>query len=215
MTAIWWQWLYSVPLPENPSFDANGKFASKNQPFDDLIFLCGTATELDVGYNVLGTATRSITVEAGTAFFFPLINSECDNVIFNGAGQGKAAVENSGPNSSTIPQLRAACADYAGSAYDLFCTLTSQSGTTVDVPFERVTSPVFPYFLPPDNIYEAYGQEIEGIVYPAVSDGYWSYIPPLRRGRYTLNFGGTTPNGTVDGQPSIFQEDITYYITVR
>jgi hypothetical protein len=73
-----------------------------------------------------------------------------------------------------------------------------------------VTSPVFNYFLPPDNIYGNYDEAIQGVVAPAVSDGYWSYIAPLPQGQYTLKFGGNLPltGGT-------FFLDITYYITVE
>jgi len=214
LSAVWWQWIYSVPLDENPGFDATGEFAFENQPFDDLIFLCGTFSPINVGVNIEGNATRSITVERGTAFFFPLINTEFDNVMFNTPTPGVASVVNNPAKGGlTIPQLRAGAANFAGSAYDLFCTLTPTGGKTVNVPYERVTSPVFPYFLPEDNIYAAppNPQEIDGLVWPAVSDGYWAYIPPLAKGTYTLNFGGVTPNGP----GSIFSEDITYYITVE
>ena len=68
----------------------------------------------------------------------------------------------------------------------------------------------FAYYLPKGNIYAAYGQQIQGLVWPAVSDGYWSYIPPLPKGRYTLNFGGWCAIGGGN-----FYEDITYYITVK
>jgi len=79
------------------------------------------------------------------------------------------------------------------------------------VPYERVKSPVFPYYLPPGNIYEAYGEKIQGIVWPAVADGYWSSIPPLPHGTYTLHFGGSQPIGGGNS----FSLDITYHITVK
>jgi len=208
LTAVWWQWLYSVPLDESPVVDATGANAFENQPFDDLIFLCGTYTATNVGNDVHGTATRSITVERGTAFFFPLINVEWDNVIFDDPTPGVASVVNS---QYTIAQLRALAAEGAVGAFDLFCTLTPKGGKTVNVPYERVISPVFPYFLPEESLYEFYGEEIEGLVWPAVSDGWWSYMPPLPKGTYTLHFGGSSPIGP----GSTFYEDITYYITVE
>jgi hypothetical protein len=211
LTAVWWQWLYSVPLPENPSFDTTGEYAFENQPFPGLVFLAGTSTQQDIGSDVYGKATRSITVRRGTAFFFPLINTEWDNVMFDTPTKGTASVVNNPKDGGlTIPQLYATAAGNIDSAAGLYCTLTPKGGTTVNVPYQRVKSPVFAYFLPADNIYEAYDEGIEGIVWPAVSDGYWSYIPPLPPGTYQLNFGGNTPltGGT-------FYEEITYNITVR
>jgi len=120
LTAVWWQWLYSVPLAENPSFDATGQFAFRNQPFDRLIFLAGTSTSFVVNGNVFGTAERSITVPRGTAFFFPLINTEIDNVMFDTPTPGTASVVNTGPNSLTIPQMQALAASFVSGDTGLF-----------------------------------------------------------------------------------------------
>jgi len=50
--------------------------------------------------------------------------------------------------------------------------------------------------------------DVTGTVAPAVSDGWWVFIPPLAKGTYDLNFGGTTFGGS-------FTLDITYHITVE
>jgi hypothetical protein len=209
LTVLWWQWIYSVPLSESPGFDPSGANAFENQPFDDLIFLAGTFTQQNVGNDVHGTATRRITVDSGTAFFFPLINTEWDNVVFDTPQPGTASVVK-GKNAMTVPQLRANSAASVDNAFDLYCTLKPTGGQTANVPYGRVSSHPFPYFLPPGNILAAYGQTLVGTVTPAVSDGYWSYIPPLPHGTYTLKFGGALPltGGT-------FYLDITYYITVN
>ena len=108
LTATWWQWLYTVPLPENPGFDTTGEYAFENQPFDDLIFLAGTFSQQTVENDVYGEATRSITVERGTAFFFPLINTEWDNVMFNTPTPGTASVVNNPEDGGlTIKELYA------------------------------------------------------------------------------------------------------------
>src|SRR5437867_123030 len=81
LTAVWWQWAFSIPVSDSPLFDDTGAKAYSGQPYSDLLFLCGTfsVTNLQNG-DVLGEVTRSISVKQGTAFFFPLLNAEVDNV---------------------------------------------------------------------------------------------------------------------------------------
>jgi hypothetical protein len=55
--------------------------AFKNQPYADLFFLCGTLTLTQTqNGDVVGEVTRFLTVKQSTAFFFPPLNSELDNV---------------------------------------------------------------------------------------------------------------------------------------
>ena len=211
LSAVWWIWFYSIPVVDNPAFDATGANAFSNQPFNDLMFLAGTASSFVVNDNVFGTAERTINVSRGTAFFFPLITSEWDNVVFDAGGPGIAKVVK-GKNALTVPQLRANAAAQMDAAIGLFCTLTPKGKKAQNVPFDRLQSPVFPYYLPPGNTYSAYGQQITGIVTPAVSDGYWSFVPPLDKGTYTLRFGGSIP---IDDKGHTFSLDITYHIKVK
>ncbi len=46
-----------------------------------------------------------------------------------------------------------------------------------------------------------------GTYYPAVADGYWLMLAPLRAGPHTLEFGGTLDLIS-------FQQNVTYYLTV-
>jgi hypothetical protein len=101
-------------------------------------------------------------------------------------------------------QLAAGAATDEDAVTDLHVTLNGES-LLDDV--ERVQSPPFTYQLPAeDNIYQFFGTDVSGTIAPAVSDGYWLYIPPLGKGTYDLNFGGASPG---------FALDITYHITAK
>src|SRR5262245_46730016 len=189
LTAVWWQWILSTPVAENPAFDETGANAFVNQPLADqgLVFLCGSFISSD--------ASRSITVPAGTAFFFPVVNFENDEVFYD-------------PPVS-VRRLRADAAASIDATYDRHAALDGEDLTQV-----RLTSPVFHYTLPKeDNISQFFGVDIAGTIAPAVSDGYWCYIPPLSRGNYRLTFGATLPSTTPAQPPFTF--NITYSIRVE
>ncbi len=63
--AFWTQWVWSIPSDINPVNDLTGDLAYQGQEGEDVIFLAGTFG---------GNAERSISVSAGTAFFFPIWN---------------------------------------------------------------------------------------------------------------------------------------------
>ena len=189
LTAVWWQWILSIPVSENPGFDDTGANALVNQPFADqgLIFLCGSFTS--------SSADRQITVPAGTAFFFPVVNSENDNIFYN--------------RPVSVRRLRSDAAATIDGTFDRHAELNGGALTE-----GRLTSPVFAYTLPDeDNIYQSFGVDVTGTISPSVSDGYWCYIPPLAHGNYTLTFGATFPSPTPAQPP--FTINITYTITVK
>jgi hypothetical protein len=181
-TAQWWQWVYSLPVSENPLFDETGALADTAQPNKDAFFLAGVISQSN-------TASRSITIPQGTPLFGPVINFENDNV-------GR-------PNPMTVPELRAGAAAVEDTAeYSL-----ELDGVARPDLISRIKSPVFEYTLPDeDNIYQFFGLDVTGTVRPAVSDGFWFYIPPLPVGTHTLTFSGTTPG---------FALEIEYTITVQ
>jgi hypothetical protein len=144
--------------------------------------------------NVSGTAERTITVPAGKDLFFPVINNESDNVVVP-------------PTNYSAPQLRSLCAAIVDTTTEVHASL---NGVSLKDQIVRVKSPTFSYVLPAqDNIYQFFGIDVSGRIKPAVSDGYWLYIPALSPGKYDLNFGGTF------GPPNNFSLDITYHITVE
>jgi hypothetical protein len=189
LTAKWWEWVYSLPVSDNPLFDETGALADVAQPYKgaNVFFLVGVI-------NVTGSAERFITVPKGTAFFFPVINSEFDNV-----GVAKA-------NRLTVPQLAAAAKAQIDSVTEAFVYLDDVDVSEFIV---RVQSPPFSYQLPAtDNIAQYFGIDFSGASGPAVADGYWFYLPALPPGNHVLEFGGAISSIG-------FSLDITYYITVE
>lgn len=194
LTALWWQWAFAQPAVDvdstntNPVLDTTGAYAAVGQEDGigadkKFFFLAGTVTGVAV--------VRTVTVPTGKALFFPLLNWDVDNAV-------------DPPTENAVPQLRALASSYVESV------LPDQSYATLDdspLATFRVKSPVFDYTVPDaDSLYDyfgLFGPQFEGRIKPAVSDGYWSYIPPLSPGNYVLHFG-------YDG----FQDN-TYHLTVE
>jgi hypothetical protein len=64
----WWQWLLSIPKPNNPAFDSSGLYARVSQSDPNVFFLCQTIE----GVGLIPSRTTS--VPAGQAIFMPVIN---------------------------------------------------------------------------------------------------------------------------------------------
>jgi len=221
LTAVWWQWSLGIPVSISPFFDDTGAHAYSGQPYSDLLFLAGTfsISETSTGDQV-GEVTRSITVKRGTALFFPLLNTEADNVCVKPHLGGNCFEQEPFPNVLGVPELRAVAKAQVDPATDLHATLTptddafTPTGDPVDVGYERLQSPPFGYTVPAvDNLYDFFGiHGVSGKVAPAVSDGYWSFVPgTLAPGHYKLEFGGSFP---INQGANTFTEIITYHITV-
>jgi hypothetical protein len=66
-SAIWWQWLLSIPNDTSPAGDSTGKSCATNQQ-GPIWFLAGTFG---------GAAERTCTIPSGKTIMFSSINSEC------------------------------------------------------------------------------------------------------------------------------------------
>jgi hypothetical protein len=176
LTAVWWQWVLSIPEPTSPLVDETGANAYSGQPYADLLFLCGTFTiqELQNG-DLLGEVTRSISVKQGTALFFPLLNTQGDNVCYAPHLGGNCFTLDPFPQVRNVPELQALAAEQMDPATGLHTMLTPTDGPPVTVSHARLQPSPFSYTLPAtDNLYQASGINVSGRVAPAVADGYWS-----------------------------------------
>ena len=68
----WWQWTYSIPWDNNPSYDDTGKYCSESQS--------GPVWFLTFAYE--HPVTRSCDIPENTALLITLLNSECSYVEF-------------------------------------------------------------------------------------------------------------------------------------
>ncbi|MBI1761069.1 MAG: hypothetical protein HYR56_06490 [Acidobacteria bacterium] len=197
LAAQWWQWAESFPVSQNPLFDETGALACLGEQEEGNLFFLGGV------FNASGTATRNITLPAGTRLFFPTVNVLWDNV---------------GVDPPLNPQGLFAQADLFVAAINALHA--SLDGQPVQNPFgyRAKSNGPFCYKLPAtDNIYQFFGAGAllppfachNGFcICPAVADGYWLLLRPLPVGQHTLNFGGTI------GPPVNFSLNITYNITV-
>src|SRR5262249_22155700 len=145
------------------------------------LFIGGTFTTNTVNGNVVGQVTRTISVKQGTTIFFPLINSEADNILTTPHLGGSAPPN---PKPLGVPQLQAIATAQVDAVTNLNCTLTptdqnyNAAGIPVNLAITRLVSGPFNYKLPDtDNVVQSFGINISGTVAPAVSDGYYSSLP--------------------------------------
>lgn len=185
LTAQWRQWAYSIPTGQNPQLDPTGQYCMVGQR-GPVWFLAGVFLG--------GTANRSCTVPEGQALFFPVINQDEINAP-NVCGDG--------PENSSVKDLRAA----AKAAIDSVSGLSLQvDGTNVKGLLQRIKSTVYEIALPEDNVFNAPcgSPGVPGGIYsPAVDDGYYVLLKPLKPGEHKIHFEG---NGGF--------EDVTYTLTV-
>jgi len=189
-----WKWTYSLPADAHPLTDTADVSAGQSGP---VWFLGGTwAPTTDLNGNLVGIADREVTIPAGKALFFPIIDAEASEVEGNG---------------TTETELREAANFLADHAVDLTCTIDEQSVQNLES--YRVASPLFTFGPLPEN--NLLGLS-EGTTSPAVSDGYFVMLAPLSPGSHTIHFTGAFVfTAAEDGFDFSFTLDITYRITVR
>ena len=206
LTAEWWQWVYSIPQP----YDASGAFLPPYNPLSDssgancvagqrgsVWFLAGTN-------GATGPATRSCSVPEGASIFFPVISF----VNFNTPGCPPGT-----PN-MTVRQLRAPLQPAIDSVKAIFVTVDGADVTKTLV--KLVQTLPFELAFPAQNIF---GPQIcngtpllPGIYSPAVSEGYYVWLPPLTpRTTHTISFSAS--GGTSFFGPNV--QNVTYKIVVE
>jgi hypothetical protein len=156
LTEAWWTWALTDPSPMVGDYDVDDP-QCEGEFVEGVFFLAGTLQG--------GDATRTCTVPAKTALFFPVITAFC------------TADEPNYPQCATGP------VDTGLANREPYATLDGE-----DLKFRRITSEEFPLILPEPNIFGLPGGEYEHL---ATSDGLWVYLPQgLKPGEYTLEFGG-------------------------
>jgi hypothetical protein len=189
LTAEWWQWALSIPVPANPMLDLTGEKCVVGQR-GSTWFLAGTFGG--------GPATRTCSVPAGTAIFFPVANAS----FFDSPG-----VCGQGPESFSVADMRAAIADFIAGVTDISVEIDGEPVSQV----HRVRSRVFEVALPEDNVFDAPcaadGGLPAGIYSPGVDDGYYVLLEPLEAGEHTLHFHAENADFG-------FVIDTTYHLTV-
>lgn len=174
-SAVWWQYVFEIPLDNNPIFDTTGANCNFGQS-GAVFFLVSTAG---------GSATRNeCRVPAGKILFFPLL----------GFARFKEL---------TDPQpevsLRAVIKGFSKSTRELQANI---DGEDISISLNPQTTPLrtlspagfFTVLAPENNVFGG----IPGRSYDLVSDGFYLLVAPLSPGAHTIKFGGISRNFAAD-----------------
>jgi hypothetical protein len=184
----WLEWAMAAPAPTNPILDPDGSYGAMGQS-GKVWYLAGTSG---------GTASRSLTVPAGTALFFPIVNSYWVNLPELGDAPWSDAQE---------AFARAELAAVVDTSQNLVLEIDGKSYAVT--PEFRVPSTVGNCVLPVNNLFVYFGYPaVTAGPHECVSDGYWALLPPLSVGKHTIRFAGGFAKGG-------FALDVTYQITVK
>ena len=187
LTEAWWTWALADPSPLGGELtnDYEGGQQCEGEFVKGVFFLAGTLG---------GDATRTCTVPAKTALFFPVLNSFITE------------------EEDEYPEAPTDFVDTALANGEFSATLDGE-----DLKIKRITRTFQPLIIPDPNIVGepggVYGDP--GCADPTrcltASDGLWVYLPQgLKPGEYTVQFGGSSV--TAEGDP--FSVDVTYNLIV-
>jgi hypothetical protein len=192
--AQWWQWALSIPTSVNPLLDTTGENCMVGQR--DFVWFLG-------GVNGGGSATRTCSVPDDKTLFFPVVNSVNANSP-NVCGQDATNL--------SVKELRDSVKPGIDGARNISVQV---DGIAVKKNLlRREQSQVFDVALPEDNLFDkpctdlGLGNVPAGIYSPAVDDGYYVALSPLKAGSHILHFHADNKDGTV-------AQDVTYHLEVE
>jgi hypothetical protein len=161
-TAKWWKWAYSFSgYYNNPLLDPNGTVLMKFQPSDEPVFFLSGA------YN--SVANRTVTIPAGKAILYPVLNAEISFTDF--------------PNAKGEDDLKRALKSDLSAA-----TYVGTELNEISLPYHRIKADLFDLSVAKDNIFDVSDGPTQ-----AVADGYWIFLKPLPIGEYTIHIKGEQP----------------------
>jgi hypothetical protein len=188
-SALWWQWVLSIPERENPLTHADKAPVGDGGP---VVFLAGMLG---------GVAERSCPLPAGKALLFSVLSN--------------AYVGNL--DSDTEPVMRAWCKDATDHITNLWASvdgvpLHGLQGFRFQSPdmFLIAFDPVDPLFGPLDP-----RPPYPPLTYPTFVEGYWVMLEPLAPGEHTLSWGSKIVFQATYPDVEVSEGHITYHVTVE
>src|SRR5690349_18700893 len=170
----WWQWLHSIPAPNNPASDKTGQDCSVGQPSKDVWFLVQTTS---------GPGERTCTIPAGRALLLPVAINECSTA--------------EDPALTTESALRA-CAVAGNEVNSIVAIVAIVDGVKLkSLEQYRVQSPLFTLTFPENN-----NNGLPAGPTQAVSDAYMTFLKPLSPRNHTLQFSQITLDNPTTGTKS-------------
>src|SRR5260221_7029575 len=165
LSAAWWQTMLPITTDNNrnPVFDPTGQNCGLGET-TQVFFLAGS--------NGSAPVTRSCTVPATKPIFFPIINTDCDNL-------------EAPPFFGATPVERAVCATKIINGVDISSLEVTLDGLPVPALARfRAASPDFSFTVPTDNILLVPGPA-SGF---ASSNGFWVLLSPPAPGSHVIHF---------------------------
>lgn len=183
----WWQWVWAIPLANNPTADTNGQFAALGQS-GNVWFLAGTQG---------GSAERTASVPANKALFFPVVNTIWVNLPDLGDNpwskdQESYARDLIGASIDTATGVACEIDGVAVKQIAAYRCKTAKGGE-------------FMVQIPEGNIG---GLPLQGTYGPSVDDGIYLMLAPLSAGQHTIHFTAALGDGSWSLQ-------VTYHLTVE
>jgi hypothetical protein len=176
-TVKWWQWLLAIPRDQNPALDETGSKVERVQANPYVSFLTGTFV------NTINTPRRTVALPSDKSILFPAINYQANFIedpIFKNESELKRHV------SADIDDI---------ARHDVL--LDGEY-----VPSFRVASDpsLFPVQIANDLPHGTNGVDTgwvdgKGGQTDAVSDGYWTFLRPLPRGKHNIHLAGSCTGG--------------------
>jgi hypothetical protein len=199
----WWQWVYSIPLKDNPLVDETGAHAANGQS-GDVWFLAGKYCTSPCGSPPSpATANRTVDIPAGKAIFFPILNTEFDKLNYTGNPTLDATKAELKENSTELMDLGNNMTAYVDGVP------IENLGSALTTPY-RAVSPMFYYYIPKNSIYKLFGIKLYAQEIPppgAAADGVFLMLAPLPVGKHNIHFAG-------DFGPA-FKLDINYTVNIK
>jgi hypothetical protein len=183
-SAAWWQWAFSIPVASHPLFDN----ADCSTGQSGAVWFLGTKFCIAGSPSCsVGSFTRSCSLPAGKAIFFPVTaveDSAPEEPAF-GCGSSLPPLI-----AGTIAELRQCAAPFVFQGVTgLRAEIDGEAVRDLKERF-HVQSPAFVYTLPADNLLNAIGEGpfSAGTYSPAAADGVYVMLSPLRPGSHVLEF---------------------------
>ncbi len=209
--AAWSQWVFTTTTENCPVLDTTGEFALVNQS-GQVYFLAGTfGTLTGSPWETPVSVTRNVTIPAGIGLCIPIINWGLvypDDLPTIGASKDT-------PLEEALDLFYVALNGYLDSVPEENMALVVDGMTMKNLLSYRAQSEPYMVYAPADNVqsdlmnwsFPDWAPFYTEGWYPAISDGYYVILAPLRAGSHTVYLRA----GPADSK----WFEVTYHLTVQ
>lgn len=185
LASEWTNWLVAEPIATNPAFDPDGSFCDRNQ-HGEVWFLASTFG---------GVADRTCEVPSGKALFLSL-----GGVFVSFSPEFPAAGDPCLQMATGLEKVRCDVNNDVPVAPGISFEVTLDGKRVKDLFAFRAQSQPGGFTLrAPDPSFLTDLGLPAGNRFPAVADGYFLFLKPLKAGEHTLNLRMTNPDQSVTG----------------